>query len=450
MKWPRTAKPKLEKLDMSQFTPLPASGYLVGGAVRDALLNRPAHDFDWLVPDTETSARGAEDELEGIAFPLDKTRGYWRVVSEGPEGSPVVRDYIPLRGSLEDNLRQRDYTVNALAADLTGELHDPCGGLEDLKRRALRMVSAENLEADPLRPLRGARLSVQLEFHLEPATQNGICALAERQQRGEVPLPALERAGEELQRLIAAPKAAYGMRQLADLGLMELYLPELMLTKGLQQGGFHHLDVFEHSLEALNQLLQRFPEASPALRWATLLHDIGKPETKQWDTSGRYYHFYGHDKLGAGMAKTMLRRLRLPSETVEHASHLIHYHMLPLPKNGKEARRFVHRRRELLPDLLKLMIADREAARGPLSSEAGRQRYRIALSRVLEILAEPPPPKPLLDGREIMALLGLEPGPKVGEAVRLVREAEAVGDVRTKMEAEVALRRYASEQGWLE
>ena len=242
-------------------------------------------------------------------------------------------------------------------------------------------------------------------------------------------------------------RAAQGVKLLHELGLLKVYLPALADAEGVEQGSLHHLDVLNHSIEALNQLLHGFPDADLALRYGTLLHDLGKPPTKAYDEVRRRMTFYAHDKVGSDLAKKMLRRLRQPSELADKVSALVRYHMLPLPKNGREARRFVHRRRELLPDLLKLMIADREAARGRRASEAGRQAYRLALGRVLEILAEPAPEKPLLDGRDVMQLLNLEPGPRVGEAVRLVQEAEAVGDVRDRGEAEAVLKRYAREQG---
>lgn len=236
--------------------------------------------------------------------------------------------------------------------------------------------------------------------------------------------------------------------------MLELYLPELALARETEQGGFHHLYVLGHSLEALNQLVQGFPDADLALRWATLLHDVGKPPTKTYDESGQFYHFYGHDKLGAELTQEILTRLRYPGNLAKRASNLVRYHMVQLPQ-GKDVqeravRRFVHRRGELLPDLLKLMLADREAARGPRSSEASRQAYRLAMARVLESLDTKPAPPPLLSGGEIMRLLDLSEGPRVGEAVRFLREAEAVGDVRTFEEAEAALKRYAAHQGWSE
>lgn len=433
------------QLDLQPYAPVPEDGFLVGGAVRDALLGRNPTDLDWLVPDPEQAARQAADALNGAVFALDEARGHWRVVTYD-----ATRDFIRLAEPLEANLQARDFTVNALAVNASGDVSDPTGGLNDLRHKTLRMIDVQNLHDDPLRPLRGVRFSATLGFTLEPDTLQAIRAHAKAQLERREPLPAWERVAEEVNQLLLHPRAGFGLQLMNDTGLLDVYLPELAQARGVGQGGMHHLDVLEHSLEALNQLVQGFPEADLALRWATLLHDVGKPETKTYDESGQYYNFYGHDKLGAEITKSLLRRYRLPSEYVQQASNLVRYHMLPLPKDEREARRFVHRRRELLPGLLQLMIADREAARGALSSEASRRAYRVALSRILAILAEPPPKAPLLDGHDIMQLLGLEPGPEVGEATRFVREAEAVGDVRTKDEAVAALRAYAQSQGWLE
>lgn len=431
------------RISMTQFTPIPEGGYLVGGALRDALLERPFTDIDWLVMDPERAARAAADTLKGSVFPLDEARGHWRVVA-----GDVVRDFIRLEDSLETDLRARDFSVNALAADAGGNLFDPLGGRRDLERRVLRMVARENLFKDPLRPLRGVRLAVALGFRVEADTLAAVKAHAAAQLAGAEPLPAPERVSEELGKMLMMPGAARAVELLGEVRLLDVYLPELARARGVGQGGFHHLDVLEHSTEALRQLLLGFPEADLALRWATLLHDVGKPDTKTFDESGRYYHFYGHDRLGAELTQTLLMRLRQPSRLVERSSALVRRHMLPLPKSAREARRFVHRRRELLPDLLKLMIADREAARGPMSSEASRRGYRMALSRVLAIMNEPPPKAPLLDGRAVMELLELPPGPRIGEAVRFLREAEAVGDVSTEEEAVRALKHYAERQRW--
>lgn len=429
---------------MAQFTPHPRRGYLVGGAVRDLLRGQPPQDLDWLTPEPEAEARRAAETLRGSAFALDAARGHWRVVAAGRS-----IDFARLAEPLEHDLARRDFTINAMALGIDGDLIDPFGGARDLRAKRLRLVAPDALERDPLRAWRALRFRATLGFKLEPEARAALLACLRAQRSGALPMPAWERTQLELDKLLMSEAAPRVLGEAHELGLLALYLPELAACAGVEQGGFHHLDVLEHQLEALGQLLQRFPDADSALRWATLLHDLGKPATKRYDEARRSHHFYGHAKLGAELGARLLTRLRYPERLVRRVAALIRYHMLPLPQNEREARRFVHRRRELLPDLLKLMIADREAARGPRASAANREAYRLALARVLGILAEPPPKAPLLRGHEVMALLGLPPGPRVGEALRLVSEAEAVGDIGSRAEAEALLRRYAERQGWL-
>lgn len=431
-------------VNVRDFAPWPEGGYLVGGAVRDALLDRPLADLDWLVPQPERAASLAAGLADGAHFALDERRGHWRVVT-----SSTIRDYIRLDGTLDANLQQRDFTVNSLALAASGEIVDPTGGLGDLRAGVLRMNGAEQLRADPLRLLRGVRLASELGLELEPATRQAIEELAGLHRSGELPLPAWERSRSELDRILLSERAAQGVKLLDDLGLLDAYLPELAAGRGVDQGGFHHLDVLGHQIDALAQLLHHFPEADLTLRWATLLHDVGKPGTGEPDeeTPGRI-RFHGHDRTGSELARSMMQRLRQPSARAERVAALVRRHMQPLPTDDKATGRFIHRYGELLPDLLKLMVADREAARGRLASEAARKRYRVAIGRVLGQLEETPdtPVAPLFSGEELMEMLQLEPGPKVGQAVRYLAELQAVGDADTAEEAERHLREYARVQ----
>lgn len=434
--------------------------------MRDLLLGETPRDLDWLVADPEAAAHQVASAVGGSAFALDVERGHWRVV----EGKATARpgrsfDFAPLRAlhaaapapdgvepadaqtALDADLWARDLTINAMAARPDGAVIDPTGGSADLRAARVRMTSEASMAADAVRPLRAVRFAATLGFRMEPRTVATVRQLASRQAEDHRDLPAWERVRDELSAIMASPRAAAAFARLHDVGLLAVYLPELARCSGVEQGGLHHLDVLAHSLEALHQLVHGFPDADPTLRWATLLHDVGKPSSAV-HVQARRWTFHGHDAAGRELTLTALRRLRFPSETAERAASLVRYHMLPLPRDERGARRFVHRRRELLPDLLKLMIADREAARGPLANEAARRAYREALGQVIAILDEAPAAAPLLSGKDVMALLGLEPGPRVGEAVRLVAEAAAVGDVRSREDAEALLRRYAAAQGW--
>lgn len=450
---------RLARIDTDEFTPWPEGGLLVGGAVRDALLGRAATDLDWLVPDPRIAARSLAAALEGAVFPLDEDRGHWRVVVTGERR--MVHDFVPYKGHEGDeksvrrtggdavtrDLERRDLTINAIGLRRSGELVDPTGGIADLKAGLVRMTSEASLRADPVRPLRAARFAGQLGFELADETGTAVRESAAAQLEGRARRPAPERVRDELLSIIGSDVPSRTFSLAADLGLLATFLPELDATRGVAQGPLHHLDVFGHSLEALQRLCSAFPEAGAALRLATLLHDIGKPPSSGTHWTGRPT-FHGHDRLGAELTARALRRLRFSSDVVAEASGLVRRHMTPLPGSEKGARRFVHRQRGFLPDLLRLMIADREAARGRRASEAGRRSYRLALARIIAILDESPPPARLLDGDEVMALLGLDPGPRVGEALALLDEAVAVGDVSDREGAEAYLRHYARAQGW--
>ncbi|MEF2280361.1 HD domain-containing protein [Deinococcus sp. YIM 134068] len=423
--------------------PFPPGALLVGGAARDWLRGVAPKDFDWATPDPEGAARALAGEVGGSAFPLDEERGYWRV--HAPDG--VQHDLVPLPDDVTDDLRRRDFTVNALALTAAGQVIDPTGGRADLRARRLRMVSAANLWDDPLRAWRAVRFEVTLGFRLEAGTGAAVREVAAELAAGQLPMPAPERTRDEMHALLGHPDAARGVLRLEALGLLALTLPELREGSGVTQGGFHHLDVFGHGVEALHQLLARFPDASLPLRWATLLHDVGKPRAQGVNPRSGRTTFYDHDKLGAALTGQILTRLRLPSAQVERAAALVRAHMAPLPADEREARRFVHRRRDLLPDLLRLMLADREAARGPDSHPAIRHAYAAAFARVLAALEErPTAPPPLLTGEDVMKLLGIPPGPAVGQALREVAEAQALGEVNSSEEARALLLARASQE----
>lgn len=411
--------------------------------MRDALLGREAADLDWLVRDPQAACEAAAAADGASCFPLDEERGHWRAVG-GPAGR--THDFVPLRGTVDDDLKRRDLTINAMGLTSEGELLDPTGGAADLSGRVVAMTSEAAFRADPIRPLRAVRFAAGLGFRLDPDTATVVREVAAEQRAGSARLPAPERVRDELARLLFdRPAAALALAR--DLGLLETFLPELAACVGVNQGPLHHLDVFDHSVEALRVLVETFPDSGAALRLATLLHDVGKAATLARGPFGRPT-FHGHDAVGAELTARALRRLRFDAHTVKTASALVRRHMLPLPQDDRAARRFAHRYGDLLPDLLRLMIADREAARGRAAGPAGRTRYRLAVSRVLAVLDEEPPPAPLLTGEDVMDLLGLDEGPLVGEALRLVAEARAVGDVRDREGAEDLLRRYAAANGW--
>jgi poly(A) polymerase len=429
-----------------------AGAVLVGGAVRDVLLGRMPSDVDWLVADPEATARALADAWGGSLVALDPERGHWRVVVVEPDARTWDLA-APRAASVDDDLRHRDLTVNALAwRPGDGALLDPTGGLADLRAERIRLTGPTALRDDPLRAWRVVRVAAQLGFRVDRGTRAAVIDAAAALASATLPRPAPERVGAELDAVLATAVAGRAVRALDELGLLALDLPELTAGRGVRQGPLHHLDVLDHQVEALHRLVQAFPEADLALRWATLLHDVGKPPTREPGSVGPdglvlRDRFTGHDRVGADLAAAALERLRRPRARVARVHALVAAHMRPLPGDERGARRFVHRLRPLLPDLLQLMLADREAARGRGASAAARRAYRERVGRVLAVLDAAPPAPPLLDGRDVMAALGLAPGPEVGAVLAAVAEAQALGEVADRAAALAYARAFARARG---
>jgi len=407
----------------------PVGAWLVGGAVRDLWLGLKPFDYDFATADPRAAARDCAHRSGGTPFPLDEQRGHWRVVA-----GPATYDFTPLQDGIENDLLRRDFTANALAATPRGAVLGPAQARYDLRHRVLRALSREALDDDPLRPLRGLRLWLTHGLRPEPRTLEWMRRAACAQRFGRQ--PARERVRDELERMLAHPRAAWAFARLQQLGFAPAYLRAWAAGDGVEQLGYHHLDVLRHELEALFQLVWRFPEAGLELRWAALLHDVAKPLVRQWDPNRGYYRFFEHESFGAAIASEQLGRLRCSRALQSRVAALIRAHMRAPPAAGRARRRWMHRQRRLLPDLLFLQIADRAATRGP---RARREGYRLgelydALEEARTFLGRPQP-APLLNGNEIMERLGLDPGPEVGRLLDLLVEAQVLGDVRTRDEA---------------
>jgi len=466
--------------------------YATGGFLRDALLGLPARDLDVAVAgDSLALGRALADELGGHFVALDESRGHVRIVL--PDGDITI-DLTPVPGTIEDDLRRRDYTIDALGAPLSEaaagavEVIDPTGGLADLDAGLVRATSEEALRDDPLRPLRGARIAAQLGFEIETSTREMISRQAAR-----VAEAAPERQREELMRMLAASEAGRGVRLLDELGLLSAVLPEIDVTRGVEQPKEHHHDVFNHSLAALEALDTLLAEAAPegehngrlwrelwgALEWweggheyfrepvvagtprralvklCGLLHDIGKPVTKTFEESGRM-RFFGHSDTGAEIAGGLMGRLRFSGRERDIVARMIEAHLRPvqMAQDGAPTKRAVYRffraTGEAGIDTLFLSLADHLGTVGPNVNWEGFQAHVAVVSHVLHLRFADErvisPPK-LVSGRDLMRELGLAPGALLGELLEAVREAQAAGEVSTPEEALALARRRLAEVG---
>jgi len=471
--------------------------WVVGGAVRDVLLGRPVHDWDFTVDgDALGLARALADGLGGAYFPLDAERGTGRVVLAAADEPRQELDFAALHSAgLEADLRARDFTVNALAVDEVGLLTDPTGGQEDLAARCVRATSERAFRDDPLRLLRAMRMEAELGFGIEPQTVSWV--------RRDAPLlarPAAERVRDEFARLLAAPGAASHLERCDEFGLLSHVVPELQSLKGVTQSPPHRAGVWRHTLQTVDALEgivalirgeesvprpDRFPkpvrssvawgdlgrvlvqfaadlcahlavevgggrDRALLLKLATLLHDVGKPETWSQDTEGRI-HFYDHEPVGARMAAERTQELRFSRDEVERASTMVAYHLRPshLAESGQVTRRAVYRYFRATGDagveVVLLALADHLAIWGAALEEVRWARLlevaETLLTHYFERHAETVAPPPLVTGDDLMAELGLAPGPEIGRLLEAVREAQAAGEVQTREEALALARR---------
>lgn len=447
------------------------AGWLVGGCLRDELLRRPVRDIDIVVDGAaEPFSRSLADRLGGAVFASSDAFGAWRLVlGETHVDVALLRDRAaaPVAGPpdpatrsarLEADLGARDFTVDAMARPLDGgELVDPLSGLDDLAARRLRLCSPSALDDDPLRVVRLARLA--RGFELLPDAAATAAAL-----RAAAGLAAVsgERLRDELSAVLATGDAAAAFRDLAVWGALAVVLPELDGLRGVEQNPYHHLDVFEHTLEALTYVRgvveqlggvghltppsdAGLPGVTPLVpvSWAVLLHDIGKPAAREVDDKG-WVLFWRHDEIGREMATAIAARLRMSNRFAAYLGTLIRRHLRLgfLVREQPLTRRALARyRRDVSPwvfESVVVSLCDRLATRGEKTSLTSMARhYRVARS-VWTAVGKAPVPQ-VLSGYEVMELLGLEPGVAVGQALDALDEEVEAGEITTAEEARAFL-----------
>jgi poly(A) polymerase len=459
--------------------------YLVGGFVRDALLRRDTADIDIaLDADALEIASKVANALGGRFVLLDKVNKVGRVVvvdKKAPSEGRWQLDFATFQDSIEQDLARRDFTIDAIAIDL-GELAkavhliDPFNGWADLKNGVIRAVSETAFQSDAARLLRAVRLAAELGFSLDSQTEVLIqrhCHL--------IADVAGERVREELLCLLAVPQSERFTPYLDELGLVTAIIPELAGAKGVEQPKEHSWDVFDHSIQTviavdflLHQgswkyasdkvlaiapwsevLAQHFAQEVSGgssrrslLKIAALLHDIAKPQTKAIGEDGRM-HFLGHPKLGAVVAASILERLRFSSKEVKLVEIMIREHLRPggweyaskgqgeLPSH-RTIYRYFRDTEDAGVDTLFLSLADHLATRGPQLKLTGWREHAQMVKYVLAQHFEQERlvvPAKLLSGHDIISILGLSPGPKIGKLLEAIREAQASGEVATREEA---------------
>lgn len=474
---PLPLSPLLERLRPHLAT-LEIPIYLVGGAVRDALLGRISHDLDFVVPAKGiATAFHLGDALRLPAYPLDEERDTGRVVL-----SDTTLDVACYRGAdLTADLWARDFTINAMAlpaaATSTASLIDPCNGQADLQAKLIRQASPASLSADPLRGLRAIRQAAQFGFTIEAETEQAIIAAAPQLTRISA-----ERSRDEFLKLLLTPTPHTALHQMVQLGLMDIFLPEVTALHGVAQSHPHHEPVLEHTFSVVRWLtiIETWLHGEPTshvellvwnktlasyavqlqehltrpvdggldgltlLRLGALLHDVGKAKTQTRDESGRI-RFFNHDEVGAALAVTILERLRLSREAVQQVQKMVAGHMRPLLllQGDPPTTRAVYRFFKVLGsnglDVLLISLADHLATHNGMGDAAAWRKLCALvgwfLNHYFEQREKTISPPPLLNGHQLMQALKLSPGPHIGHLLRLIEEAQAIGEVHTVEEA---------------
>jgi poly(A) polymerase len=456
--------------------------YVVGGFVRDWLLDRRTADVDIAVcGDALSIAQDVAKAVDGRYVLLDEANRVARVVVVN--GQMWHLDFSSFSDGIQNDLARRDFTIDAMAIELqslisgSAQLIDPFSGESDLRERLVRAVNRRIFIEDGARLLRGVRLAAELGFKIEPGTESLI-----RKDCRKVKLVPGERLREELVRILALPGSGEMVRYLDNLGLLIEIVPELRELKGAKQPKEHYWDVFNHSVETMaaaefllreslwkygkedllkvtpwsEEISRHFDEEVSSgsnrrllLKLGALLHDVAKPATRTVDETGRT-RFLGHAKQGAAIAVGVLERLRFSSREIRLVENLVYHHLRPaqMSNEGLPTSRAVYRyfrdTEDAGIDVLFVALADYLATHGPrLDIEEWQQHNQLInyiLAEHVKQEAEVLPVR-LIDGHDLMDIFGLSPGRLIGELLTEVREAQVAGELSTREEAIALVRK---------
>ena len=479
--------PLLEKI----INVLPANTevYLVGGAVRDLLTNRLSPDFDFAVPSNGISiARTVANALKADFMVLDSERDTGRVVIIEGETYTYL-DFAAYRGAtLEDDLRDRDFTINAMALNLRDiTIIDPLNGATDIRAKVIRACSPNSLTNDPVRILRAVRQAAAFGFTIDKSTRELM-----KQAADKINNVSIERVRDEVFKILGGPKASASIRALEMLGVLQHLMPELLKMKGVTQSNPHIHEVWTHTLAVVDQLdnlltsslrldfdpektsdmymglvslkIGRYREQiakhfanqlNPSrshrslLFFAALYHDVCKPDTKTIDESGRI-RFFDHDIKGAEVVADRARAFNLSNDEVERLHTIVRHHMRfhffadrlereGQPPSRKAVYRFFRDSGAASVDLILLALADLRGTKGNELTQVTWTAYldiaRILLENYWERPEEVINPPRLVDGNELMKELNLQPGKIVGVLLESIRENQAAGKIADKEQA---------------
>ena len=434
--------------------------YVVGGTVRDFLMGKISYDRDLIVVDEDAKSfsQKVAEFFDGVFIPLDEENKIYRIVLKDKKNFLDITN--PIGGNLEEDIMRRDITINAVAVNIkTGEIPSFCEfGIQDLQNKIIREIKEENFTDDPLRMLRVYRFYANLGFEISPELLN-----ITKKHASLINKPAKERIEYELMKLFDGEFVAQALLKMDESEILEIIFPFVKELKQVPPNLHHHLDLFNHSIETVNQV-QKFYEISPKevqehlkkvdfggfsrlahLKLAALMHDIGKFSTWTIEPDTGRHRFIKHEDVGAKLAIPILKKMCFSNKQIDYISYIIKKHMYPTavvsaPElNDKVMMRYVRKSADNAIDTIIIAKADRVSAQGPEITKELVEENITLLDKLLQFYLNTketlaPLPK-LLDGREVMSILNINPSPVLGKILNELHEAQISGDVLTKDDA---------------